>query len=63
MIEMIIERWTARDGRVDFISSLWQDGKREAIGQPHKSPEAAEGEGLEMCRRLLKCQPDRITRL
>ncbi|HYB11372.1 MAG TPA: hypothetical protein VEJ16_17045 [Alphaproteobacteria bacterium] len=63
MIEVIIERWTARDGRVDFISSLWRDGKREAISQPHTSSEAAESDGVEMCHRLLGCQPDRITRL
>jgi hypothetical protein len=63
MIEAIIERWTGRDGHVDFISSLWRDGKREAMGRPHGTAEGAEGEALEICRRMFKCEPDRITRL
>ena len=63
MIEVIVERWSQRDGRVDFMWSLWQDGKRAAMSQPYKSAEAAEIEALEICRRVLKREPDRITRL
>jgi len=63
MIEVIVERWNQRDGGVDFMWSLWQDGKRAAMSQPHKSAEAAEAEALDTCRRILKREPDRVTRL
>lgn len=63
MIEIIIERWTQRDGRTDFMWSLWQGGKRAAIGQPTDSAEEAEALALDACRRVLGRDPDRITRL
>jgi hypothetical protein len=63
MIEVIIERWIQRDGRTDFLWSIWQDGKRAAMSQPLRTAEEAEAEARELCRRALKCEPDRITRL
>lgn len=63
MIEVIIERWTQRDGRTDFLWSIWQDGKRSAMGEPLKSAEEAEAQALEVCRRALKRAPDRVTKL
>jgi hypothetical protein len=63
MIEIIIERWSQRDGRTDYLWSIWRDGKRTAMGEPHKSAEAAEAEAREACRRSLQEAPDRITRL
>lgn len=63
MIEVIIERWIQRDGRTDFLWSIWQDGKRVAMGQPLGAAGKAEAEALELCRRALGREPDRITRL
>jgi hypothetical protein len=63
MIEVIIERWKQRDGHVDFLWSVWSDGKRQAMGQPLPSAEAAETAALEVCRRVLQAAPDRVTRL
>lgn len=63
MIEVIIERWTQRDGRTDFLWSIWQDGKRVGMGQPLGTADQAEAEALELCRRALRREPDRITRL
>ncbi len=63
MIEVIIERWKQRDGHVDFLWSVWRDGKRQAMGQPLSSPEAAEAAALEVCQRVLQSAPDRVTRL
>lgn len=61
MIEVVIERWSQRDGRTDFMWSLWQDGQRAAMSQPHSTAEAAEAEAREVCRRILRCDPDRGT--
>lgn len=63
MVEVIIERWTQRDGRTDFMWSLWQDGKRTAMSQTHRDAQSAEEEALTVCRKTLKRAPDRITRL
>ena len=63
MIEVIIERWIQRDGHTDFTWSIWQNGKRAAMGQAKCTAEVAEAEALELCRRALKREPDRITRL
>ena len=63
VIEVIIERWTQRDGSTDYLWSIWRDGKRAAMGEPCDSAAAAETEALEVCRRSLGQVPDRITRL
>ena len=63
VIEVIIERWTQRDGTIDYLWSIWRDGKRAAMGEPRRSADAAESEALESCRRSLHREPDRITRL
>ncbi|MFI4988485.1 MAG: hypothetical protein ACHQF3_13690 [Alphaproteobacteria bacterium] len=63
MIEVIIERWTQRDGHTDFLWSIWQDGKRTAMGDPLASGETAETQALAACRRTFKREPDRVTKL
>jgi hypothetical protein len=63
MVEIIIERWIQRDGRTDFMWSVWRDGKRVAMGEPADSAEAAEAHGRAACRQMLGGEPDRITRL
>jgi hypothetical protein len=63
MIEVIIERWTQRDGRTDFLWSIWHNGKRAAMSEPLGSSDEAERAALETCRRLLKRDPDRVTKL
>lgn len=63
MIEIVIERWSQRDGSTDFMWSLWQNGQRAAMSQPHQTAEAAETEAREVCRRALQRGPDRVTRL
>jgi hypothetical protein len=63
MIEIVIERWKQRDGQVDFLWSIWRDGKRQTMGQAFETAEAAEAAALEVCRQALRCAPDRVTRL
>ncbi len=63
MIEVIIERWTQRDGHTDFMWSIWHDGKRAAMSDPLDTSEAAEAQALAVCRKSFKREPDRITRL
>jgi len=63
MIEVIIERWTQRDGHTDFLWSLWQHGKRTAMGEPHASAGEAEAQALAACRRTFRREPDRVTKL
>jgi hypothetical protein len=63
MTEIIIERWKGRDGRVEFLWSIWRDGKRHAMGQPLDSADAAEAAARDACRRAMRLEPDRVTRL
>jgi hypothetical protein len=63
MIEVIIERWTQRDGTTEYLWSIWREGERAAMGEPRQSADAAESEALDSCRRSLRQEPDRITRL
>ena len=64
MIEIIIERWTNADGATDFRWSVWRDGHRIQMGpNVHSSAEAGEREAREFCRRGLRCEPDKLTRL
>ncbi|HXQ68387.1 MAG TPA: hypothetical protein VN980_17595 [Alphaproteobacteria bacterium] len=63
MIEVIIERWTQRDGHTDFMWSIWHHGKRAAMGDPVATSAEAEAQALEACRRAFRREPDRITKL
>ncbi|HUI16890.1 MAG TPA: hypothetical protein VL244_04445 [Alphaproteobacteria bacterium] len=63
MIEVIIERWTQRDGHTDFMWSLWHHGKRAAMGDPLASSSEAEAQALAACRSTFRREPDRITKL
>lgn len=61
MIEMMIERWSQRDGSEEWLWSIWRDGERERMDGPYDSPESAETEGRAACRRWLGCGPDNVT--
>lgn len=61
MIEVMIERWSQRDGSVDWLWSIWRDGEREHMGGAHDSPESAEMEARAACHRRLGCGPDNVT--
>lgn len=45
MIEMMIERWSQRDGSEEWLWSIWRDGGRERMDGPYDSPESAETGG------------------
>ena len=61
MIEVMIERWSQRDGAVDWLWSIWQDGERKQMGGAHPSAEAAEMEARAACHQYLSQPPDEIT--
>ncbi len=63
MVEVVIERWTGRDGATDHRWSVWLDGRRVRIGGPHPTVEASADEALTFCRLVLEREPDRVTRL
>jgi hypothetical protein len=63
MLELIVERWTGRDGNTDFLWSLWHDGRRVRMGGPHLDAGDCEKEALQACETELGMKPDRITRL
>lgn len=63
MLELIVERWTGRDGSTDYLWSLWHDGRRVRMGGPHHDAAASEEEALQVCDTQLGKAPDRITRL
>lgn len=63
MVEIVIERWTARDGQVAYHWTLWVDGRRLQMGGPSSRPEPAEAEALAACQDRLGRGPDRTTRL
>ena len=63
MIEVMIERWTALDGSVDYRWSVWRDGRRVEMGGPHATADASEAAARQFCRAELGCEPDRLTRL
>lgn len=61
MIEVMIERWSQRDGSVDWSWSIWRDGERKRMGGAHDSPESAEMEARAACHRWLGCGPNNVT--
>lgn len=63
MLELIIECWTALDGKVDYRWSVWRDGRRTQMGGANATAELCETAGLAYCREELDRAPDRITRL
>ena len=62
-LEIMIEKWSNRDGSDDFLWSLWDAGKRVTMGGHFESAEAAEVAARQFCRQRLGAEPDRITRL
>jgi len=62
-LEIMIEKWSNRDGSDDFLWSLWDGGKRVSMGGHFESAEAAEAAARQFCRQRLGADPDRITRL
>jgi hypothetical protein len=61
MIELIIERWSQRDGSVDWLWSIWQDGDRKHMGSAHRDPESAEMEARAACHQLFGRPPENVT--
>jgi hypothetical protein len=61
MLEIMIEKWSNRDGSVDFLWSLWDDGKRVTMGGHFDSAAAAETAARQYCKKQLGAEPDRIT--
>lgn len=63
MLEIVIERWQGRDGRVVHRWSAWVDGRRINMGGPHGDPEACQREAELYCRQDLGRAADRVTHL
>ena len=61
MIEIMIERWSQRDGSVDWLWSIWQDGQRLHMGKPHPTAENAEMEARAVCQKFTGKAPDDVT--
>lgn len=61
MIEVMIERWTQRDGSIDWLWSIWEDGERRHMGGAHPSAETAEMEARAHCHRYMGGAPDDVT--
>ena len=61
MIELIIERWSQRDGSVDWLWSIWQDGERKHMGGALEDAESAEMEARAACHQMFGQPPDDIT--
>ena len=62
-LEVMIEKWSNRDGSDDFLWSLWDSGKRVTMGGHFGSADAAESAARHFCRQRLGADPDRITHL
>ncbi|HSE79653.1 MAG TPA: hypothetical protein VLG66_16760 [Alphaproteobacteria bacterium] len=63
MVEIIVERWTNRDGSEEFLWSVWTDGRRIDMGGPLKDAAAAERAAQRYCKTQLGMVADRVTRL
>lgn len=63
MLEIMIERWTALDGSIDYRWSVWRDGRRVQMGGPQATVEASEAAARAFCADELDRTPDRVTRL
>ncbi len=62
MVEIIVERWSHRDRHVDFLWSVWKDGRRVEMGGPLADAAAAEEGARKYCREA-GLEVDRVTRL
>ena len=62
-LEVMIEKWSQRDGSDDYLWSLWQDGKRVTMGGHFDSADAAETAARLFCRQNLGAEPAKITRI
>ena len=60
MIEVMIERWSQRDGSTDWLWSIWQDGKRRHIGGAKADAGSAEMEARSTCQQTFGKTPDDI---
>lgn len=61
MIEVMIERWSQRDGSVDWLWSIWEDGARRHMGSAHSDAASAETEARAVCQRFFGRPPDTVT--
>jgi hypothetical protein len=61
MIQIIIERWSQRDGSVDWLWSIWQDGARKNMGGAHDDAASAEMEARAACHQHFGQPPDDVT--
>ena len=62
-LQAIVERWNNADGSVDYLWSVWQDGRRIQMGGRCASAEAAEGEARAFCVNSLGREPQEVRRL
>ncbi|MBL8699639.1 MAG: hypothetical protein JNK67_14770 [Alphaproteobacteria bacterium] len=63
MLELIVERWRDPASGETYRWSLWEGGRRIAMGGPHGSADAAERDATSQSLRSLGRQPERVTRL
>ena len=63
MLELMIERWSDPSEGDSFRWSVWEDGKRIAMGGPHDTAAESEADALGLLQRRLGRRPDRVTRL
>jgi len=61
MIQIIVERWSQRDGTVDWLWSIWQAGERKHMGGAHDDADSAEMEARAACHQYLGQPPDDVT--
>jgi hypothetical protein len=61
MIQIIVERWSQRDGSVDWLWSIWQAGERKHMGGALKDAESAEMAARAACHQYLGQPPDDVT--
>jgi hypothetical protein len=63
MLEVIIEQWSNPDGSVDYLWSVWRDGRRIEMSDMYDSLDEAEAEARAYCSDTLMTAPDRVTHL
>ncbi len=63
MLEVMIERWSRREGGDNFLWSVWRDGSRVQMGGPVDTSASAEEQAIDYCRSELGRLPDRVTPL
>jgi hypothetical protein len=63
LVELMIEQWSQPDGSIQYLWSVWQQGKRIGLGEGAPTVDAAEKAGRQWCVETTARPPDRITRL